>query len=77
MPHLATKREAKLGEVVLWKPNSSIATLGIIVAIQPAERCNASLLPLARRWNSEGGFFQVVQAYPDCVSLDECHPVEA
>lgn len=75
MPHYANGREAQLDDLVLVEPKgSSTHTVGILIGIHANQgSCNATILPLARRYSADGRLHPVPQTFPDCcVSLSEC-----
>lgn len=77
MPHYSNGRAAKLDDVVIVEPKSSVHTIGIVIAISAnSTSCNATILPLARKYSADGRFHPVTQSYPDgCISLSDCRPL--
>ncbi|HXM32264.1 MAG TPA: hypothetical protein VN921_01330 [Chthoniobacterales bacterium] len=81
MPHYKDGSPAKVGDLVHVIPPyaGTTRTLGILISINPGtETCNGGVLALARKFSAESPWYPAMAvAYPDCVTLKECVPINA
>lgn len=77
MPHYATKREAKLGDLVMIIPTSEWRAIGVVVSINAnTEACNAQVLMLGRKYAAAGPWYSATSTWSECVNLGDCVPID-
>lgn len=68
MPHYKNGREAKIGDVLVCKPQYGLPISGVVVAVNPsAETCNANVVPTT--------ISQYV-TLSDCLHIDDAFATE-